>query len=55
MASTLRDVAEQMAAVGIFIPEGHELKPTAPGFGRFRPVGQKSKKASAWYRIHRYA
>ncbi len=52
MASTLRDVAEQMAAVGIFIPEGHELKPTAPGFGRFRPVGQKSKKESAWYRIY---
>ena len=52
MASTLRDVAEQMAAVGIFVPEGHELKPTAPGFGRFRPVGQKSKKTSAWYRIY---
>lgn len=52
MASTLRDVADQMASVGIFVPEGHQLKPTAPGFGRFRPAGQKSRKVSAWYRIY---
>lgn len=52
MASTLRDIVDQMAAVGIFVPDGFELKVTAPGFDRFRPVGQKSKKKSAWYRIY---
>ena len=52
MASTLRDIVDQMAAVGIFVPDGFELKVTAPGFDRFRPAGQKSKKKSAWYRIY---
>lgn len=52
MASTLRDIVDQMATVGIFVPDGHELHPTGASFDRFRPVGQKSKKKSAWYRIY---
>ena len=52
MASTLRDVADQMASVGIFVPDGFELKVTGSGFDRFRPADQKSKKKSAWYRIY---
>lgn len=52
MASTLRDIADQMAAVGIFVPDGFELKVTEASFDRFRPAGQKSKKKSAWYRIY---
>lgn len=52
MASTLRDIVDQMAAVGIFVPDGYELRVTGASFERFRPLHQKSKKKSAWYRIY---
>ena len=52
MASTLHDIVDQMAAVGIFVPDGYELRVTGTSFERFRPLHQKSKKKSAWYRIY---
>ena len=52
MASSFDDIARQMAEVGIFVPERHQLHVTAPGYDRFRPDGQRSKKKSAWYRIY---
>lgn len=51
MASDLRDIVDQMAAVGIFVPAGYQLV-AAGTYKRFRPEGQTSKKKSAWYRIY---
>lgn len=51
MASDLRDIVDQMAAVGIFVPAGYQLVATGT-YKRFRPEGQASKKKSAWYRIY---
>lgn len=51
MASDLRDVVDQMAAVGIFVPADYQLVATGT-YKRFRPEGQTSKKKSAWYRIY---
>ena len=51
MASDLRDIVDQMAAVGIFVPAGYQLI-VAGKYKRFRPEGQTSKKKSAWYRIY---
>lgn len=53
MASTLQDIVDQMAAVGIFVPDGYQLEVTEnKKFGRFRPVGYKKNKRAAWYRIY---
>ena len=52
MASDLRDIVDQMAAVGIFVPAGYELKAGTIKFQRFRPADQKKNKKSAWYIIY---
>lgn len=52
MASDLRDIVDQMANVGIFVPPGYELQVTSGKFLRFRPQGQKDKKKSVWYCIY---
>ena len=45
------DIIDQMAAVGIFVPPGYELKVSGK-YERFRPADQKSKKKAAWYRLY---
>lgn len=52
MASDLRDIVDQMAAVGIFVPAGYELRAGTPDYQRFRPADQKKNKKSAWYIIY---
>ena len=52
MASDLRDIVDQMAAVGIFVPADYELKAGTSKFQRFRPADQKKNKKSAWYIIY---
>lgn len=52
MASDLRDIVDQMAAVGIFVPADYELKAGTAKFQRFRPADQKKNKKSAWYIIY---
>lgn len=52
MANSFSDIAAQMAAVGIEVPATHEIDVTGKGYRRFRPVGQKANKKSAWYKIY---
>lgn len=52
MASDLRDIVDQMAAVGIFVPAGYELVAGTAKWQRFRPADQKKNKKSAWYIIY---
>lgn len=53
MAADLRDIVDQMASVGIFVPAGYALKVSGK-FERFRPADQKAKKKSAWYCIYEH-
>lgn len=52
MAHNLREIEEQMSAVGIDLPPGHDLIVNGPNWRRFKPNNSNFKRGKdAWYGI----
>ena len=52
MARTFKDIEEQMASVGIYIPPGFELYANRDNWKRFKPRDSRFKRGKeAWFAI----
>lgn len=50
MARTFKDIEEQMASVGIYIPPGFELYANRDNWKRFKPRDSRFKRGKeAWF------